>query len=98
MKTKPIKRIIIILESPNGRYYGFRFIRCRDGATCEARTNGGEGNILQGLANDGSKWFDDYFWTTKETREREIFALPYAGCSPEDIRKFVKKNLSTDVK
>lgn len=98
MKTKPIKKIIVIMESPNGRHYGFRYIRCEDGARCEAQISGNQSNILSALTHDGSNWCGDYFYTIKRTPEREIFSLPNAGCKPDDIRKWVELNLSTEVK
>jgi hypothetical protein len=91
-KRKPIRKIVVILESPNGRYYGFRFIRCSDGATCEAQVRGGESNIRYGLFHDAKKgWDSNYFYTTKKTPEREIFALPL--CPEDNMLKWVKRNL-----
>lgn len=98
MTTKPIKKIILILQSPNGRYYGFRYIRCEDGAVCEGQVSGNESNILYALTHNGKEWVHDYFYTTKTMPERELFAMPYAGCGPENIRKWVEDHLSTEVK
>lgn len=86
-----IKRIILILQSHDGRHHGFRLIRCRDGRMVEAQISGGESNILTALTHNGVEFVRDYFWTTKKIREKELFTLPYAGCLPTDIRAWVAK-------
>lgn len=88
-----IKKIITYLESPNGQFHGFRLTRCSDGAQVEAQTTGGASNIKSALTNDGTQWVQDYYSYTETLREKELFALPHAGCDPEDIRTWVKKNL-----
>ena len=97
---KPIRIIILILHDRTERCYGFRFIRCADGAMVEGQTRGGESNILAALAQNhdskGSPWRDDYFYTHKQMKEKELFALPYAGSHPDDIYKWVQERLPTN--
>ena len=85
---KPIRIIILILHDRSERYYGFRFIRCADGAVVEGQTRGGESNILAALAQHhnrkGTPCRDDYFYTYKQMKEKELFVLPYAGCDPAE--------------
>lgn len=90
---KTINRILVILESRNGRHYGFRYIRCADGAVVEGHISGGESNLKAALLADSKGWHDDYFYTTKETKESVIFGLPYVGCHPDEIRAWVEKQL-----
>jgi len=57
----------------------------------EGKITGDESNILAALTSDDSGWVHDYFYTKKQLTEKELFAMPYAGCTIEDIREFVKK-------
>jgi len=86
-----IKKIITLLESPNGKYHGFRVTRCSDGKQVEGQINAGESNIKFALTNDGKNWVHNYYWHTEKTPEKTLFSLPYAGGNPEDIREFVEK-------
>lgn len=90
---KNIALIICILESPNGRYYGFQLTRCADRAIVECQTSGGESNIRAALTHDGKNWRDDCYVYTARSTERQIFGLPNAGCKPEKIRAFVDSKL-----
>jgi hypothetical protein len=95
MAKKPIKRIIVIFRSPDERNYGFRYVRCSDGRMVDGLITGGESNIMAALTRDHKKdvWRDDYFYTYSKMLERELFALPYAGCDPHDIWNFVERHL-----
>lgn len=95
---KPINIIILILHNRSERYYGFRFIRCSDGATVEGKISGGESNVRAALTQNhdvrqGPVWREDYFYTYKQIKEKEIFALPYAGCDPKEIYDWVQNQL-----
>jgi len=81
-------------------YWAFRFTDHLTGRTVEARISGGESNI-QAIRNGWSKpneW--DASMTTRTTempiREFNAFAkpLPYAGCDPKDIAKFIRAKLA----
>jgi len=96
--SHPIRRIIVILTNRTARYWGFRYIRCSDGATVEAQSQGGESNILMALGNSGDGWLNDYFWTQKTVPESEIFGLPCAGCHPDEIRKWVEARLPAEAR
>lgn len=92
---RTITRIIAILESPNGRYYGFRFTRCADGAVVEGQISGGDSNIRHAFGYDHVKggWRDDYYTHTQRTPEKEIFKLPNAGCSGPELEAYVQSQL-----
>lgn len=88
---KPIRTILLIFESPNGRYHGFRYIRCRDGAVAEGQ-GPGESNLLFALHHDESKgWRRDYFYTIQTIPEKQIFMLPHVGFSKENILASVRR-------
>jgi hypothetical protein len=86
-----IKRLIILFHNRDERHWGFRLIRCRDGGVCEGQISGGQSNILSALTHDGKDWVRDYVYVVKPMREGELFAMPYAGCSPGDIRAWTRK-------
>lgn len=88
-----IRRIVVILETSGRRgpvYYGFRYTDTNTGITVEAQTTcSGESNILRALTHDGQAWRSDYYRETINVTERHLFALPQAGCDPEEIRRWV---------
>ena len=88
-----IKFIIAILESRNGRHYGFRVTRCSDQRRVEGHINASESNLLFALTNDGN-WRKDCYRYSKQATEKEIFGLPYAGTTPVEIREFVRKQFA----
>lgn len=89
--NRRINWIILLFETRDGRHFAFRMIRCRDGRMVEGKVSGGESNIKTALTHDGKEWRNDYFWTKKPMCESELFALPYAGCSPDEIRTWVAR-------
>jgi hypothetical protein len=94
-KANPkIQRVITLLETRDGQYHGFYMTRCSDGAHIEAQTHGGESNILAALTYDGNDYVRDYLYYHKQITEKVLFALPYAGCSPDDIRAWVAQEFA----
>ncbi len=91
MKTNAV---LVILESPNGRYWGFHFHDCASGKTVSAQITGGDSNIRLALTNDGRNWRSDVFIVTQTCKERSLFALPHAGCHPDELRKYVQTHLA----
>jgi hypothetical protein len=89
-----ITGILLILETRNGRYWGFRFTDCATGRTVSGQISGGESNILAALTHDGENWRRDVYRVNKTIPERELFALPYAGCVPDEIRAWTRNALS----
>lgn len=87
---KTVTHILAILESPNGRYFGFRLTRCADGAQCEASTTGTDNNIRAAFCREADSRAYVHVQTTKE---KDIFRLQHAGCSPEDLRAWAQSNL-----
>lgn len=74
-------------------YWGFRFTRCSDGATCAGQISGGESNIAAALHYGPDGWRNDYATNREQISEKELFKLPYAGCEPAAIRQWVEANL-----
>ena len=85
-----IKRIICILHSRDKRYWGFTLTDCKTGKTVSGYTTGGECNVRTALTHDGEGWVYDYFLVRLQWKEKELFALPFVGCHPDDIRRWVK--------
>ena len=95
MTKRKINIILAILESPNGRYYGFRITRCRDGKTVEAQVTV-KASIRSALLYSKEipgGWRSDSYVFPLIMKERELFKLPCAGGSSESIQAWVKKNL-----
>ncbi len=93
MKDKSLTHILAILESPNGRYFGFRLTRCADGAQCEASTTGTDNNLKSAFCSDARGWHSHTYTHVVRTSERDIFKLQHAGCSPDDLRAWAANNL-----
>lgn len=91
MSKNRIKRIFVILRTKDHRHYGFRLIRCRDGKEIECVTQGSDNNILAALTHDGTNYTRDYFYTYSEISFKELTKLPCAGCEPEQIRAWVRR-------
>jgi hypothetical protein len=88
-----ITRIIVLLHTLNKRNWGFQLIRCADGKMVEGSICGGESNIKTALIFDGRKSVDDYYMTYQQVKERDLRGLPHAGCTPDDIREWVEKEM-----
>jgi hypothetical protein len=97
MITSKIQRILIVLETRSGRYYGFRCTDVASGRTVEAQITGGESNILSALTNDGQNWRTDVYRETLQVTEKHLFALPHAGCQPGEIRQWFEQAMSKEL-
>lgn len=91
--SNPIKSILVIYESPSNTT-AFRYIRCRDGATCEGYLHAGQNNLLKAFHyNDKKGWRCDSFHTVDKLKSRQfsyhIKDLVVIDSSPERIREFV---------
>jgi hypothetical protein len=87
----PIKRIIYLMESRDGRACGFRITRCSDGKSVEGFSNQPLGNLLRAFTHDGTDFVRDYYYYMETVSDRELNNLPEAPWSAEDLREFVKR-------
>lgn len=49
--------------------------------------------VVGALTRDEGGWHDDYFTCHTKMPEKELFALPHAGCEPHAIRLWVAERL-----
>lgn len=80
-------------------YWALRYIDHGSGLVVEAKISGGESNIYAMLRYWGKRddWDRSVRFVTQEFAIREFNRMtkdwPYAGCRPEDIATFVRKQL-----
>lgn len=80
-------------------YWAFNLTDAETGKTVNGRISGGESNLnsmIYYLNNED--WGGNYYSTTQEKPIREFNHLvkefPYVGCSPQELAKFVKNELT----
>ena len=95
-----IKAILTCYNSKcdlNGnRYWAFSWVATKSGKQANGQVSGGESNISAIVHSMGLDWSEVYY-TRQELGKREFRALTgawdYAGCSPDDLAAFIKKQL-----
>ncbi len=86
--------VCLVLESPNGKYYGFRYCSAEDRRlTVEARVDGGQSNVLAALRVLGYEGGSCY-WIAHIISERDLFRMPMAGCTADEIAQFIRSRVS----
>ena len=82
-------------------YWAFRYTDLKTGKTVEAKISGSESNIA-GIRFEWSKkneWDRSICFDVVPMAIRAFDRLtkgwPYAGCSPEELRAYIKKELET---
>lgn len=103
-----VKGILDILNSELDRYgntyWAFRFTDCKTGRQVVGTISGGESNICAVFNHEawrGWKWNEIY--STHHTLKRREFTnatsdWPYAGCTPDQLSKFIQAGLKAKKK
>lgn len=105
---KPYTALLVILnskrDSAGNSYYAFRYVDCETGKVVCGRITGGYSNIdcsrCYMTPNGEFQWQSDSAISI-ETQElnirefnREVKNFSYAGCTPQEIAKFIKTELA----
>lgn len=81
------------------RYFAFRYLDHETGKVACGTVSGGESNIRSMMYEfNGGQWKENFHFTTNELPIREynrmVKGWPHAGCRPEDLAAFVKRELA----